>query len=142
MKVWNYVVIFTGLALLLELGGIRSSGFTDLFRLVGISFDSTGITNFNLQGGGFYDAILGSSGILIAITTGIVVGFFTRSSPERFIILPFITGTLYFYGSILVGLVNYGINFSPWVASIGALLLVPLSIGFLTSLVEMFATND
>lgn len=142
MKVWNFVVIFTGLALLLELGGIRSSGFTDLFRLIGITLDSTGITDFNLSGSGFYNAVLGSSGILLALGTGVVIGFFTRSSPERFIILPFITGTLYFYGSIMVGLVSYGISYSGWVAAIGVLLLVPLSIGFITALVEMFGTSD
>jgi hypothetical protein len=142
MKVWNYVVIFTGIALLLELGGIRSSGFSDLFRLIGITINSTGITNFDLEGGGFWGAVLGSSGILLSLGTGIVVGFFTRSSPERFIILPFMTGTLYFYGSIMVGLVSYGLNYSGWVASIGALLLVPLSIGFITALVEMFGTSD
>lgn len=141
MKLWNYIFIFTGLALLLEFGGIHSSGIASLVRLIGITTNSTGITNFKITSS-LWNAILGSSGILISLVFGVSVGYLTKSSPENYIILPLITGTLYFWGSVIVGIVIYGINYSPWIATGGVLILAPFAVGFFLALVEFFRGTD
>lgn len=141
MKLWNYIIIITGLALFLEIAGISVSGFKSIFDLIGISLNSTGFTSIQINNN-FWAAVFGSSGILIAISTGVIIGIITRTSPENYIILGLITGTLFIYGSILYGIASYSLNFESWISAIVVLLLVPLGIGFILASVEFFRGTD
>ena len=141
MKIWNYVFIITGLALFLEFAGISVSGFKAFLDLIGVSLNSTGITSIDIASG-FWEAVLGSSGILISITAGIIIGAITRTSPENYIILPLITGTIFIYGSIIYGIAQYALAFGSWIAILSSLLLIPLGVGFTIALVEFFRGTD
>lgn len=137
MKVWNYVIISVGLVLLFKFAGI-DYGANSILNLVGIGTDSVSISTGNL-----WNAILGSSGILIGIVVGVVVGVFTRSSPENYIILPLITGTLGAFIQAFVGLMQYSLaNYSGWVSGIVLLILAPFTVGYILSLVEFFRGTD
>ncbi len=136
-KVWNYVVIAAGLVLLFKMAGI-DYGANSILTVLGL-----GTASVSIGTAGFWNTILGSAGILIGIIAGVVVGFFTRSAPENYIILPLITGTLGAFIQAFVGLMQYSIaNYPVWIYSIIILILGPFTIGFLVALVEFFRGTD
>ena len=137
MKVYNYSFLMIGMVLLFEMAGVET-GASSLLDILGI-----GTNTFTLTTSTFRNAILGSAGILIGIGAGILIGTMTRSSPENFIILPFIIGTLGLFiqsfGSILVWIVGQDFG---WIKSILILILAPLTVMYLFSLVEFFRGTD
>jgi len=137
MKAYNYSIIILGMLLLLEFGGITVG--TNLLSIVGIGTDSFGFSTSN-----FWNFIFGSGGILIVgIGTGLIVGVLTRSSPENFIILPFITSILILFIQGFYGIVNYSISNNPaWISSIIILILAPSTVGYAFSLLEFFRGTD
>lgn len=140
MKVWNYIVIITGLAIFLQLAGFNV-GLQGILNLVGIEFSSSGVSGIN-DNPAFIDAIIGTGGILASVGAGIAVGFLNRSSPENFIILPFITGTAFLFGTIFYNIVQYALNYQAWIAAIAAMIFLPIGVGFYTALVEFFRGTD
>lgn len=140
MKLWNYVVIFTGLVVLLKMGGIAIAGVDNLLNLIKLTLNSTGIASFELTTSSFWDKILGTNGILTTIgTLGVIaIGTFIYSKDKSFLVLSYLTGTIYIYGSLLVAIINYGLNYESWAASIIGLIFIPLSVGFFQSLVDYF----
>lgn len=137
MKVGNYIFILTGIILLFEIMGIDTT-LDNLALLIGYS---NGTFNFSVSS--FFDAVLSNAGVLLAIIGGIVVGISTRSSPENFIILPFITGTLALFVQAFTAIISYALgNFEPWVYSIFLIILAPLLVLYVFSLVEFFRGTD
>lgn len=137
MKVYNYTIITLGMLLLLEFAGINTN--TNLLSIVGIGTDSFGFSLSN-----FYGFLFGSGGILLGVGTAtVVVGLFTKASPENLILLPFITGVLAVFiqgmGSIIIHSLG---NYSPWVSAIILLLLAPYVVGYALSLAEFFRGTD
>lgn len=103
MKIWNYMVIFTGVAMLMEFAGIHSSGFSQLFNLIGLGVSNHTPVSF-ASDSSFWEKIFNSStGILATIGGGglIGIGGFLYTKDKAFLILPLITGTLYYWASIL-----------------------------------------
>jgi hypothetical protein len=139
--VWNYVFVITGTALLLQLGGVTIGALNSLFNLLGITFNALGLTSFNITSN-FWQAVFGSAGIWAGIGLGVIIGFFTRTSPENFVILPFITTTLYLYVSIIIGIINYGLSFTPWIGAVTGLILAPFAFNLIVALVEFFRGTD
>ena len=140
--VWNYIFIITGLCLFLQFAGIQT-GFAGLFNLFGITTTTSGITGFGFNTSNFFGAIFSNPlGILLALGTGAILGFFTRATPENFIILPFITGTLYLFISVMVSIVQYGINYGGYVASLACLIMIPITVGLANALVDYFRGGD
>jgi len=137
MKAYNYSIMILGMLLLLEFGGITIG--TNLLSIIGVGTDSFGFTTSN-----FFDFIFGSGGLLlIGLGAGLAVGFITKSSPENFIILPFITSILAIFLQGFYSIVNYSISNHPvWISSLMILILAPLTVGYAFSLVEFFRGTD
>lgn len=137
MKVWNYVIISIGMVLLFKFAGI-DYGATAIIDLFGITTSEMAIGT-----SAFWDSVFSSSGILIGITAGIVIGAFTRTSPENYIILPIITGTLGGLIQSFVGIVAYSsANYASWVSGIILLIMAPFTAGYILALVEFFRGTD
>ena len=147
MKVWKYVVIFTGMSMLLTLSGAQTP-LTSLFNALGIAFESgTGFTSVTLSFSAFFDFLFGTTaGILTtiaAVTATIATGFFTRAKPENLILVPFITGALVLFVSSLNSVIQTAIaGGQGWITSIILLIVTPLGIGFITSMAEFFRGTD
>lgn len=168
MKLWNYVVMITLLAILLEAGGI-SSGFSDIFRTIGLNLNNIGkpclkeatckVWEFS------FSQFLGSlfpvdlkkfsfksspefiksslEGIFTVLTGGLALaGLMYRLPIEKVIAIPFITGNVYLYIKIFSGIINYASSFSEWVLFILIGLIVPLGIGFAYSIFEWWTGSD
>ncbi|MGA2130649.1 MAG: hypothetical protein ABSG05_03510 [Candidatus Pacearchaeota archaeon] len=139
--VWNYIFILTGTAILLQLAGIQIGGLTQLFNLIGITFNQSAIKSIS-SNPSFWNAIFGSGiGILIGVGIGVIIGFFTRATPENFIILPFITGTLTIYVSAIYSIITYSTSFG-WVGVVIAAILLPYAISLIAALVDYFRGGD
>lgn len=139
MKVWNYVVIATGLVLFLEFSGLPT-GAQGLLSFVGLGTDSAAVGTSSL-----YSKIFDpTNGILIVgIAAGVVISFFTRSSPENYIILPLITGSLTLFVSSFYSIMNYSLgNYPSWVSGLIVLVFGPFTVGYLLALVEFFRGTD
>lgn len=141
MKSFNYSIMIVGMLLLLEYGGIIIG--TNILSIVGVGTDSFGVST-----GNFMDFIFGRSGILFSVGAlgGLFVGVLARTSPENYIILPFITGVLGVFVGGFYGVVQYliaNVNTGQfWIAQLMILILAPLTIGYVFSLVEFFRGTD
>ena len=135
MKVWYYVLMSAFLGLLFEMAGVPVG--SEVLKYIGISATGTGIKT-----AGMYLAIFGGAGILIGIVGGILIGTFTRTSPENYIILGFITGGLTIFISTFIGIMNVAATYSTWLRSIIILILGPLTVGYVLSMVEFFRGTD
>ena len=140
-RVYTYILIMTGMMILLELGGIQT-GLNALLVLIGISITGLGTTSANITTSTLSDVLFSSSsGLLIAgIATGaIIAGLFTRSSPENFILLPLITGIGFAFAGTFVSVINYAVtNGSVLTGSIAVLIMAPMAVGYVISLAEFF----
>ena len=147
MKVWKYVVVFTGMIMFLYMAGIKT-GADPLFNALGLVFeDGIGFTSVKLSISAFFNFLFSTStGILAtlaAIGATIVATFATRAKPENLILLPFITGVLVIFLSTIVGVIQYSISLGQgWVSGLIILVLTPLGVGFITSLGEFFRGTD
>ena len=118
-----------------------STGLTNLAGLIGLQQLADGSWTFQLSVSSFFNAVLGSTGILLAVAGGIIIGALTRSSPENYIILPFITGTGVLFIQAFTAIINYSLSFG-WVGYIIILILGALSVGYIVSLIEFFRGTD
>ena len=135
MKVWYYVLMSAFLGLLFEMAGIPVG--SEVLRYIGISATGTGIKT-----SGMYLSIFATGGFLIGIGAAIIIGTFTRTSPENYIILGFITAGLTVFTSTFIGIINVTATYSTWLRSIILLILGPLTIGYVLSMVEFFRGTD
>ena len=135
MKMWNYVVISVFLALLFEMGGFSVSG--SLLELLGINLES-GVAGF--KSSTFWIALVALLGT--AAVTGISIGFFTKSSTENYVILPFILGEILLFATVMLGIVLVASGIGGWVFYITLLIMAPLIVGFAISAYEHFRGSD
>ncbi len=135
MKVWYYVLMSAFLGLLFEMAGIPVGA--EVLKYIGISATGTGIKTAAM-----YLAIFGGAGFLTAIVGGIIIGAFTRTSPENYIILGFITGGLTIFTSTFIGIINVTAGYDTWLRSIILLILGPLTVGYVLAMVEFFRGTD
>ena len=139
MKVFNYMILIVTLCSLLAIAGI-STGLDGILTIFGLSVAGGATTSTST----FWNAIFGSAGILIGIGTGIIIGAVTRSTPENFIILPLITGTLGLTIDTFVKIINYSKTFGAfnWVYGIVFVIFGALMVGYVLSMVEFFRGTD
>ncbi len=135
MKVWYYVLMSAFLGLLFEMAGIPVG--SEVLSYIGISSDGTGIKT-----AGLYLLIFGTTGILVGIVGAILIGTFTRTSPENYIILPFIVGGLTVFMSTFIGIINITATYSTWLRAIVLLIMAPLTVGYVVAMVEFFRGTD
>jgi len=142
MKLWNYIFLITGISVLMALAGIRVPGFTDLFRIMGLTVSSEGIGDVVIQST-FWNFIFGTGGLLVAaiVTGGIGVGTFIYTKDKSFLMIPVITEVLIYWISVLISIINYSKE-TPIFGILIALIFIPLSIGFIMSCVDYFLGVD
>lgn len=137
--IWNFVLIITGLSLFLQLAGIQT-GFAGLFSILGITTNSQGVSDFGLTTSIFYTTILG---LLTAATVGgAILSFFTRASPENYVIIPIVAAVLVIYIGDIQSIISYAAQYGGWVSAIGVLILAPLGVGFAFGLLDYFRGGD
>ena len=145
MKVYNYIVITLGILILMQLAGLPTGAMDKIFDIFGLTFTEEGFTTASFSASDFFNAIFSIEGILAALALGgaVLIGILSRTSPENFIILPFITGTLALFLSGFISIMNYSIaNHQIWISSIILMIFAPLTVGFILSLVEFFRGTD
>lgn len=143
MKIWNYMILTVGLVFLTIIAGLPM-GFNHILENLGVTVNATDntITSQVLTNSGFYLAVFGTVGILIGIGAAIFIGGITRTSPENYVILAFITGTLAIYVGVFTSIMNYAISLNSWVTYIVLGIFLPLSAGYIVALVEFFRGTD
>lgn len=146
MKLWNYIVLTSAMAIILTLAGFNIPGFTDLFALLGIEFTNQGITAIS-NNSNFFNLLFSSTGgLLVALgsTTAIAIGLFYTSRDKSFLILPYITGTVYIWISVFISIGNYATQTGEyWIGVVVGGLIAFLSFGFIQSCVDYFmGTTD
>ena len=98
MKLWNYIFLLTGLSILMALAGLSVAGFTDLFNIIGLTINSSGISDFQIQST-LWTFIFGTTGLLVAVITsgGIGIGTFIYTKDKSFLMIPLITSVFFYY---------------------------------------------
>lgn len=135
--VWNYVFILTGTAILLQLAGIQIGGLSQLFSLLGITPSGSSVS-FNTYSPWF----VGILALLAAASVGgVIIGFFTRTSPENFIIVPFVGASLFLYVSMIYSVINYSQTFG-WVGYVIGAILFPFAISLAFAFIDYFRGGD
>ena len=143
MKFWNYTIMLITLMIFLEFAGF-TTGLGTTLNVFGISINSnTGVITPTLGNSGFWNFIFGTGGILIAIVGAIIIGSFTRSSPENYVILPLVTFLTTTLIQTFILVISYAINTGEiWVGALISIILLPLGAGFILSAVEFFRGTD
>lgn len=137
MKVWNYILITTGMMFLLYVMGFNIGGVNSLLNTLHLT------TNQDITTSPLYNFIFGSTGILILIAVSIGVGFLTSGRPENIIIAPIIsTHFVLWLGSMISIIVYANSTYSGFIGTIITAILGVLSVGYLIALVEFFRGSD
>ena len=142
MKLWNYIFLLTGLSILMALAGLSVAGFTDLFNIIGLTVSSSGISDFQIQST-LWTFIFGTTGLLVAVITsgGIGIGTFIYTKDKSFLMIPIITSVFFYWISVFISTINYSRDY-PVFGIVIALVLIPLTVGFITSCVDYFLGVD
>lgn len=142
MKIWNYIFIFTGVAILMAIAGLNVAGFTALFNIIGVGISGVGITALTIEST-LWTTIFGTGGLLISISAGsaIGIGTFIYTKDKSFLMIPIITGVLFYWISVLVSIINYTRDYPVW-GLLTALIMIPLTVGFVQSSVDYFLGVD
>lgn len=135
MRVFNYLIIITGILLLLNIGGIETTSKHLIDSATGLVNDPSGFSLYNL-----YDlALTAVAGIAVA---GIVIGLYFKSSPESFILVGYAAGLLVYVADI-IGLITEMNKFCPvdtasgcWASNLVLLLLGGLAVGYVHSVLS------
>lgn len=137
-KVFNYMVISSGLTLLLGLAGIITGAEAQL-NWLGFSLTGSLIDVSNIPLGNFFSRI--TDLFIVGAAAGIVVGFFTRSQTESYIIAPVAAGIFTIITSIFMAILNYTSGMG-YVYYIVMLIFVPLLMGFAISIISYWRGSD
>lgn len=136
-KVWTYVTVILGLAVVLTLGGINVPGVQSILKFVGWDIQNG---TFDIISGLFWAAIVGSLGL--AVLKGLTPGFLTSSNFYWVILAPFVTATMVTYIAIFAAIINYANGLSSWVAYIIIPIWGVFGVGFAFALYEwVFGIN-
>lgn len=140
MKVWNYVYLLVGVSILLELMGLDLSG-TGILSAIGYSRSATAI-NFDFTLGTFFSSFL-LIGTLAGAATGIIVGLFTRATPENYIVYGMVTGgTLTLFTGVITQIVGGISGAAMWIQGLTIIIIAPFAIGYLLALAEFLRGTD
>jgi hypothetical protein len=127
-RVYTYVVMSAGLILMLQMAGIPTAiGKIAAFFGLSLTAQSISLSDFFIAAGAVMAA---------AVVSGVGIGLLTRSSPDSYLIAPMASVLLLLVGTF-TSVADYAFsNYSGWVASLAALIFLPIAIGFVISLVE------
>lgn len=142
MKLWNYIVILTGVSVIMALAGLDVAGFTDLFNSIGLTITNSGIGSFEIDST-LWAFIFGTAGLLtsIGVSGAVGIGTFIYTKDKSFLMIPLITGVFFYWISVLISIINYARDY-PIFGLIASIILIPLTAGFILSSVDWFLGND
>lgn len=132
-KVYGFVVLSVLMMLVMNLAGIPT-GVNSILEWVGITSEGQDISNSQ-----FFAAI--AAIFATSALTGIIVGFFTRASPESFIAAGF-TGLLTVFIGTFISVINYAEQTGDVFYNIILVVLAPITIGYGVSLVSYWRGAD
>ena len=128
-KVYNYMIMAVGLTFLLKFAGIPS-GADAFINWLGIG---TNVENISL--GTFF---IGVAGIFAVGTgVGIAISFFTKTTPESFIVAPVALGIFTVTTSTFISIINYTRDFG-FIYYLTYMIFIPLLAGFAIALVSFW----
>jgi len=154
MKLWNYMVMVTLLAILLDLAGINT-GMSQILNLIGLHLENIGATClkegtckiWDLSISTFLDSIFPRTGSSITailaglIAGGAIVGTFFRLPIENIFGVSFISGVTYIYIKTFSGIVNYTSSYPNWVSFTAITFIVSLGIGYIHSVFDWWTSG-
>lgn len=134
-KVFTYAMLSVGMMLILNIMGIPT-GVTTILSWVGLA-NPTQAIDTSL----FFGAI--ATVFAVSTVTGIVVGLFTRASPESYIASALCGGLLVFLGTF-TAIINYASASSGtnWEYYVVLVILAPVAIGYGISLISYWRGAD
>lgn len=139
MKLWNYLVIITGMALLMDMMGFSDTSFGVMFQAIGI-VSQNGIVSLT-QASYWSHAFNPTTGILTLAAAGgslIAIGLAIYTKDKAYTILPLLVGVLSYWLSVMLGVMNYATNYSGVFAPLVFLILIPLNVGFIQSMFDYY----
>jgi len=137
-RAFTYIIFFTMFTIALEIMGIGIIG-----QAVGtfIGFNNSGDieTGIDLTNSPFWIAVLA----LLAVTTagGIVVGIFSRSQVENYIVLPFIAAQGFIFVDVFSGVLKEVNTYPIWIGGLIVTLFLGMGIGYAITMIEWFRGN-
>jgi len=132
-KVFTYVILCTGMMLIMNLMGVPTA-VDSILAYLGITINGQTISLAQFTTGIL--AILASSAV-----GGIIIGTLTRSSPESFLIAPFVVLLAVFIGTF-ASIINYAGGFGDWTSKVVLVLMVPVAIGYGIALIDYWRGTD
>ena len=138
MKLWNYMFLFTGISVLFAFSGMQVAGISELLKIIGVTTSSIGISAFNVQNT-LWDKIFGLDGILtsVKVAGAVGIGGYLYSKDKSFLMIPLITGVSFFWGSLIVSLVQQKGSYGVFGIVLG-IVGIALTVGFIQSCVDYF----
>lgn len=142
-RMYFYVLVAIVLTMMMNLLAIDIQGDGNVLDKVGLSgfMESGNVLDFSA--GVFFSNLFGTSGILIIVAAGagIIISLFSRSQPENYVILPFITVVLATFVGTLWSVLLTGAAYDNWIRIPLIILMGPFTIGYILSMVEWFRGN-
>ncbi len=132
-KVYGFVVASLVMMLMMNMGGVPTA-VNSILEWVGLNDGAQNVSTSQ-----FAVAILAI--FSTAALTGIVVGFFTRSSPESFIAAGF-TSLLAIFAGTFVSVYNYVSQTGDFWGNVLLVIMGPLVVGFFISLISFWRGSD
>ena len=144
MKLGGWVVMLSAMVLFLTLLGLPT-GLNSILDSIGISINPTTseIISADIETSSFWDAIFGTTGILVAIIGtaigSIVIGLFGKGYDVSLVYAPFIVTIAGTYVVTFWGIIQYVRGFEQlWMTSIIGLIFGVLGVGFAMSCLDYF----
>lgn len=132
-KVFTYLVTIAGLMLLFNLAGFTTTGGAILTEFGLLNPEGVSLDNIFL----IFTVSLGSVG-----ASTLVIGYFTKSSPESFLLIGY-TLTLLLFVSDMVFVVTYlNANYGDWTAVLGSLIVLPIVVGYIHAVVSWWGGKE
>lgn len=141
MKFFYYAVTITGIMIILAAAGMTLPATGTVLKTFGILNDSGDITFSAYKSSSIYTSLIAI--FVLSVASTIIIGSFTRSSPESFIIggvvntiTALLTGDLIY---MFIQINSFNITWLSWTA---LALIAPLTVGLYISAIEYWRGVD
>jgi len=142
-KVYFYVMTALIMTMLLNIFAIDTSANGGILQAVGLSGFKDDNSGLDFSVATFFREVFGSTGILIlSVAVGIIVGIITRTQPENYIILPFITGTLVLFIGALWNVLLVSNVYDNYIRIPLIIFMGPFTIGYILSMIDWFRGRE
>jgi len=142
MRVWNYIVMMLTLIIFLEFVGFHTPAGSILdFMGIGISETTSELESFSLLSSNFFAIIATLSGVLAA--GAVIVGFFTKTFDWKIVVVTAVISITTLFVGAGVSIVSYAMaTGESWLIAIVATIFIPITAGFVWSIVDWFAGGN